>query len=58
MRSPIQLQEKHLQINKKRKTVKADRVNLADIIDIFPCIKKLTSLQRKTKSIGQQAGYC
>ena len=54
MRSPVQLQEKHLQINKKWKTVTVDRVNLGDIIDIFPCIKKLTSLQRKTKSIGQQ----
>ena len=46
------------QINKKWKTVTVDRVNLGDIIDIFPCIKKLTSLQRKTKSIGQQTGYC
>ena len=58
MRSPVQLQEKHLQINKKWKTVTVDRVNLGDIIDIFPCIKKLTSLQRKTKSTGQQTGYC
>ena len=58
MRSPVQLQEKHLQINKKSKIVKVGRVNLGVIIDIFSCIKKLTSLQRKTQSIGQQTGYC
>ena len=58
MRSPVQLQEKHLQINKKWKIVKVDRVSLGVIIDMFPCIKKLTSLQRKTQSIGQQTGYC
>ena len=58
MRSPVQLQEKHLQINKKWKIVKVDRVSLGVIIDMFPCINKLTSLQRKTQSIGQQTGYC
>ena len=58
MRSPVQLQEKHLQINKKWKIVRVGRVNLGVIIDIFSCIRKLTSLQRKTQSIGQQTGYC
>ena len=57
MRSPVQLQEKHLQINKKWKIVRVGRVNLGVIIDIFSCIRKLTSLQRKTQSIGQQTGY-
>ena len=43
MRSPVQLQEKHLQINKKWKIVRVGRVNLGVIIDIFSCIRKLTS---------------